>query len=163
MLRITVKNLGDHSASLARVKPGTRVVAEGPYGIFTATRTSSKRVVLIGGGVGIAPLRSILQEFTSDTEIDLIYRVVTEQELILKEEIDTLISGKRVLVHYLVGEPQEFAMRAEDLLKLVPDMALCDVYLCGPPGLARVVRHSIDVIGVPSAKFHYEAFAFGSN
>ena len=163
MLRITVKNLGDHSASLARVKPGTRVVAEGPYGIFTAARTSSKRVVLIGGGVGIAPLRSILQDFAPDTEIDLIYRVVTEQELILKEEINILISGKKVLVHYLVGEPQEFAMRPEDLLKLVPDMALCDVYLCGPPGLARVVRHSIDVIGVPRAKFHYEAFAFGSN
>jgi predicted ferric reductase len=163
MLRISVKNLGDHSAALSKVLPGTRVVAEGPYGIFTAARSSGNRVVLIGGGVGIAPLRSILQDFNPDTEIDLIYRVVTAQELILKKEIDSLIAGKRIRVHYLVGEPQEFQMRPEDLLKLVPDMALCNVYLCGPPGLARVVRHSIDAIGVPSSKFHYEAFAFGSD
>jgi predicted ferric reductase len=163
MLRITVKNLGDHSASLARVQAGTRVVAEGPYGIFTAIRSSGKRVVLIGGGVGIAPLRSILQEFTPDTQIDLIYRVVRDEELILKKEIDSLITGKQIRVHYLVGEPQQFQMRPEDLLKLVPDMALCNVYLCGPPGLARVVRHSIEALGVPNANFHYEAFAFGSN
>jgi predicted ferric reductase len=163
MLRITVKNLGDHSASLARVQAGTRVVAEGPYGIFTVIRSSGKRVVLIGGGVGIAPLRSILQEFTADTQIDLIYRVVRDEELILKKEIDSLITGKQIRVHYLVGEPQQFQMRPEDLLKLVPDMALCNVYLCGPPGLARVVRHSIEALGVPNANFHYEAFAFGSN
>ena len=163
MLRITVKNLGDHSSALANLKVGTRVVAEGPYGVFNAKRSYGKKVVLIGGGVGIAPIRAILEEFSPDIEIDLIYRVVTEQELILKNEIDSLISGKKAKVHYLVGDPLKFSMSSEELLKLVPHMAEADVYLCGPPGLARIVRHSVEAIGVPSNKFHHEVFCFGPN
>jgi len=163
MLRITVKNLGDHSSALANLKVGTRVVAEGPYGVFNAKRSYGKKVVLIGGGVGIAPIRAILEEFSPDIEIDLIYRVVTEQELILKNEIDSLISGKKAKVHYLVGDPLKFSMSSEELLKLVPHIAESDVYLCGPPGLARIVRHSVEAIGVPSNKFHHEVFCFGPN
>ena len=163
MFRITVKNLGDHSSALANLKVGTRVVAEGPYGIFNAKRSYGEKVVLIGGGVGIAPIRAILEEFSPDIEIDLIYRVVTEQELILKNEIDSLISGRKAKVHYLVGDPLKFSMSSEELLKLVPHMAEADVYLCGPPGLARIVRHSVEAIGVPSNKFHHEVFCFGPN
>jgi len=163
MLRITVKNLGDHSSALANLKVGTRVVAEGPYGIFNAKRAHGKKVVLIGGGVGIAPIRAILEDFSPDTEIDLIYRVVTAQELILRNEIESLVVGKMARVHYLVGDPLKFSMSSEELLKLVPHIAESDVYLCGPPGLARIVRHSIEAIGVPSKNFHHEVFAFGPN
>jgi hypothetical protein len=48
-LRITVKDLGDHSRSVAYLKPGTRVFVEGPYGAFTAGRATMKHIVLIGG------------------------------------------------------------------------------------------------------------------
>lgn len=47
-LRITVKDLGDHSRSLALLKPGTRVFVEGPYGAFTAGRSTRPHVVLVG-------------------------------------------------------------------------------------------------------------------
>jgi predicted ferric reductase len=163
MLRITVKNLGDHSSALAYLKVGTRVVAEGPYGVFNAKRSYGKRVVLIAGGVGVAPIRAVLEDFTSDTEIDLIYRVVTEEELILKKEIEFLVLGKDARIHYLIGDPTKFSMSSQELLKLVPHMAEADVYLCGPPGLARIVRHSVEAIGVPSNKFHHEVFCFGPN
>jgi ferredoxin-NADP reductase len=148
---------------LVNLKEGTRVVAEGPYGIFKANRSYGKKVVLIGGGVGIAPIRALLADFTPETEIDLIYRVVTESELILKDEIESLFFGKKAKIHYLVGDPLKFSMSPEELLTLVPDIANAEVYFCGPPGLARIVRHSIEVIGVPSNKFHHEIFAFGPN
>jgi len=163
MMRITVKSLGDHSAALAHLKPGVRVIAEGPYGVFKADRAFGKKIALIGGGVGITPLRAILQEFENDAEIDLIYRVLTTEELVLKSEIEALVKGRNIRVHYLVGPPAEFAMGSTDLLKLIPHLAECDVFLCGPPGLARIVRHSVESIGVPSSKFHHEAFAFGSD
>jgi predicted ferric reductase len=162
MFRITVKNLGDHSAALAQLKPGVRVVAEGPYGIFNADRAFGKKIVLIGGGVGITPLRAIMQEFDEDAQIDLIYRVLAEDELVLKDEIESLVYGRNIKVHYLVGAPADFPMAPKDLVALVPHLAECDVFLCGPPGLARIVRHSVEAIGVPSAKFHHEAFAFGA-
>jgi len=163
MVRITVKALGDHSSALAYLKPGVRVIAEGPYGVFKADRAFGKKIALIGGGVGITPLRAIMQEFESDAQIDLIYRVFAAEELVLKSEIEALVKGRNIRVHYLVGPPSEFPMASADLLKLIPHLAECDVFLCGPPGLARIVRHSVESIGVPSSKFHHEAFAFGSD
>ena len=56
LLRITVKDLGDHSAGLARLAPGTRVAIEGPYGAFTADTATTDRLLLIGAGVGTAPI-----------------------------------------------------------------------------------------------------------
>lgn len=163
MLRITVKNLGNHSAALANLRPGVRVIAEGPYGVFKADRAFGKRIVLIGGGIGISPLRAIMQGFDDDAQIDLIYRVVDETELVLKSEIDSIVQGRNIKVHYLIGSPSDFPMGPKDLLQLVPHLAQCDVFLCGPAGLARKIRHSVESAGVPSTKFHHEAFAFGTH
>ena len=54
VLRITVKDIGDHSRALSRLRPGTRVIAEGPYGAFTAG-PPGRGVLLLAGGVGITP------------------------------------------------------------------------------------------------------------
>ena len=54
-LRITVRNLGRGSAQLARLKSGTRVAIEGPYGLFSTAARSRDRVVMIGAGIGITP------------------------------------------------------------------------------------------------------------
>jgi len=163
MLRITVKNLGDHSASIRDLKAGTRVVAEGPYGVFSARRSVGDRVVLIGGGVGITPLRAIVEEFPDDAEIDFIYRAVADTDVILRKELDLIAPSKNLRLHYLVGEPDQHPMGPEDLLALVPHLAECDVYLCGPPGLIRIVRKSCEKAGVPKSRFHHEAFAFGAH
>ncbi|HEX8026077.1 MAG TPA: ferric reductase-like transmembrane domain-containing protein, partial [Candidatus Limnocylindrales bacterium] len=56
-LRITVKALGDDTRSLQRLAVGTRVLAEGPYGVLTGLRRRRRRILLIAGGIGIAPLR----------------------------------------------------------------------------------------------------------
>src|SRR3954454_19671466 len=60
-LRITVKTLGDHSAKLGRLRPGTRVVTEGPYGALTAARQRRRKALLIAGGVGVTHLRVLFQ------------------------------------------------------------------------------------------------------
>ena len=57
-MRITVKARGDHSGSLANLRPGTRIIAEGPYGAFTPVVTG-RRVLFIAGGVGITPIRAM--------------------------------------------------------------------------------------------------------
>jgi predicted ferric reductase len=160
MMRITVKNLGDHSWALSKLRPGTRVLAEGPYGILTASRAVGKKILLVGAGVGITPIRAIMKDFPKDAQIDLIYRVIHEEELILRKELDELDKEDRMRVHYLVGTPEKFPMAAKDLLALIPHIAECDVFVCGPPGLAKLVRHSVESLGVKSSKFHNEAFSF---
>jgi predicted ferric reductase len=60
-LRITIKELGDWSGSLARVPVGTRVFVEGPYGVLTGARRTRPKVLLVAGGIGITPLRALLE------------------------------------------------------------------------------------------------------
>ena len=161
-LRITVKELGDHSRAVSKLKSGTRVIAEGPYGILLAKRAVGKEILLIGGGVGITPLRALLEDFPDDAKIDLIYRTLKKDELALKSELDVLDIKQQISIHYLVGTPEEFPMTPKELKKLIPNISQCDVFVCGPPALAAIVRHSVESLGVPSSKFHIESFSFSS-
>src|SRR5437870_1306826 len=68
-LRITVKALGDHTARLASIRPGTRVLAEGPFGVFTAAAGRREKSLLIAGGIGITPIRALLAELRGDSAV----------------------------------------------------------------------------------------------
>jgi predicted ferric reductase len=161
-VRITVKDLGDHSRSLALLRPGTRVFVEGPYGAFTAGRASSPHVVLVGGGVGITPIRAIIEEFKNGVQMDVIFRASKEEDLVLREELDYLAANSdgTIRVHYLVGPRKNHPMDARALTKLVPSFADADVYICGPTPLVESVRKAAQDVGVPIDKFHDEAFAY---
>jgi len=163
-LRITVKDLGDHSRSLAFLRPGTRVFVEGPYGAFTAGRSTSPHVVLIGGGVGITPVRALMDEFNGGAQIDVIFRASREEDLVLKAEMDYLAdrSGGSMRIHYLVGSREDHPMDAKALKALVPTFADSDIYICGPAPLVSAVRKAAEDLGVPKNRFHDEAFAFHS-
>jgi predicted ferric reductase len=161
-VRITVKDLGDHSRSLALLRPGTRVFVEGPYGAFTAGRASSPHVVLVGGGVGITPIRAIIEEFKNGVQMDVIFRASKEEDLVLREELDYLAANSdgTIRVHYLLGPRKNHPMDARSLTKLVPSFADADVYICGPTPLVESVRKAAQDVGVPKDKFHDEAFGY---
>jgi predicted ferric reductase len=161
-VRITVKDLGDHSRSLALLRPGTRVFVEGPYGAFTAGRASSPHVVLVGGGVGITPIRAIIEEFKNGVQMDVIFRASKEEDLVLREELDYLAANSdgTIRVHYLVGPRKNHPMDARALTKLVPSFADSDIYICGPTPLVESVRKAAQDVGVPKDKFHDEAFGY---
>ena len=164
-LRITVKDLGDHSRDLINLKAGTRVFMEGPYGAFTANRATRKHVVLVAGGVGITPIRAIAEEFGDSVRIDILYRVSKESELVLRKELDYMAdrSAGSIKVHYLVGSRNQHPMSANYIQKYVPYFADSDVYVCGPEGMVDAVRNAAKQVGVPKNRFHDEAFAFHSS
>jgi ferredoxin-NADP reductase len=161
-VRITVKGLGDHSRSWALLHAGTRVFVEGPYGAFTAGRSSSAHVVLVGGGVGITPIRAIIEEFKNGVQMDVIFRASKEEDLVLREELDYLAANSdgTIRVHYLVGPRKNHPMDARALTKLVPSFADSDIYICGPTPLVESVRKAAQDVGVPKDKFHDEAFGY---
>jgi ferredoxin-NADP reductase len=150
-LRVTVKDLGDHSRSVAFLKRGTRVFVEGPYGAFTAGRATRPHIVLIGGGVGITPIRALMDEFKNGVQLDVIYRASREEDLVLKSELDYLAdnSGGLTRVHYLVGSRREHPMDAAALKALVPRVADSDIYICGPGPLVETVKQAVADLGVP--------------
>ena len=161
-LRITIKDLGDHSRATRYIKKGTRVFVEGPYGAFTAGRATQPHVVMVGGGVGITPIRALMDEFKNGVQMDVFYRVSRAEELILKDELDYLVaqSNGSARVHYMVGSRKEFPMDADFIKSYAPRVADSDIYICGPEALVETVRKAAEELGVPKNRFHDEDFAF---
>jgi ferredoxin-NADP reductase len=161
-LRITIKDLGDHSRATRHIKKGTRVFVEGPYGAFTAGRATQPHLVMIGGGVGITPIRALMDEFKNGVQMDVFYRVSKPEELILKDELDYLVaqSNGSTRVHYMVGSRKQFPMDADFIKSYAPRVADSDIYICGPEALVETVRKAAEELGVPKNRFHDEDFAF---
>ena len=161
-LRITIKDLGDHSRATRHIKPGTRVFVEGPYGAFTAGRATQPHLVMIGGGVGITPIRALMEEFKNGVQMDVFYRVSRKEELILTDELDYLEKNANgsIRIHYLVGSRKDYPMDAEFIKAYAPRAADSDFYICGPEALVETVRKAAADLGVPKNRFHDEDFAF---
>ena len=160
LLRITVKDLGDHSAGLARVAPGTRVAIEGPYGTFTADTATSDRALLIGAGVGTAPILALLQELPPQADVVVLLRGTTRADLVLRDEVAEEVRRRGGRLAELVGSRDQVRLDAEALGGLVPDLGRREVYLCGPDALAHRLASELVRAGVPEPRIHFESFSF---
>jgi predicted ferric reductase len=164
-LRFTVKALGDDSARVKDVEVGTRVFLEGPYGNLTGASRTRPRVTLIAGGIGISPLRALLESLAAKPgELTLLYRASAASDLVFREELDLLAAHRGARVHYLVGRrgidvPAD-PFNAATIARFVPDIADQDVFLCGPVDLMRRSEAALRELGVPGAQVHAERFAY---
>lgn len=166
VLRITVKDAGDHSAGLAHLHPGTPVLAEGPFGHFTLDRRVRSRLLLIAGGAGIGPVRALAEELALRSprrRVDavLLYRAGQEGDLVLRHELDRLASRTGMRVTYLVGHRAELGrdpLSPTSIGALVPDVRSRDVYVCGPPGMTHNVLRAMRELRVPVRQLHSENF-----
>lgn len=158
LLRITVKALGDHSAAVPLLRPGTRVWAEGPYGALTADRQTTHRSLLIAGGVGVTPLRALFETLPGD--VTLLYRARTNEDLALGGELEAVARWRGGKVLYALNGPQGRRpdLTADALRAAVPDLDSHDVYLCGPHGFAQDLYAELRGAGVPDRRIHHESF-----
>jgi predicted ferric reductase len=162
-LRITVKELGDGSRAVQGVSIGTRVFLEGPYGVLTGARRTRPRVLLVAGGIGIAPLRALLEALPANRgDLTLLYRVRDARDIVFRNELETLARTRGAQVHFLIGRRGGAAdpLDAAALERLVPDVRERDVYLCGPVSMMRHVEDSLRRLGLPDRQVHAERFAY---
>ncbi|MDF2443276.1 MAG: hypothetical protein JWR01_1479, partial [Subtercola sp.] len=161
-LRLTVKAAGDGTHLLQTLRPGTRVLAEGPYGAMTERRRTRHGILLIAGGVGITPMRTLFESLTVTGPMTLIYRASTPADLLFREELEHIARSRRAELIYLVGRSSDpgNAITAENLTRLVADIRERDVYLCAAPGLSSATRGALAGAGVPPRRIHQEEFAF---
>jgi predicted ferric reductase len=159
-LRITIKGLGDHSRAVRRLRPGTRVAIEGPYGAFTSHASSSPAVLLIGAGVGATPLRAMLEDLPARTDVVVILRASTVDDLIHRREFAELVHRRGGRLHEVVGSRHRVRFDARTLRRAVPDIARRDVYVCGPGEFSSAVAELAWELRVPGEQVHIEAFEF---
>jgi predicted ferric reductase len=161
-LRLTAKAVGSTSAGLRSVPVGTRVFVEGPYGAFTTIHRSREATALIAGGVGITPVRALLEELSGP--VTLLYRVHAWPDAVLLRELQDLARARGAELHVLTGrtgagDPPTMPFEPRNLAALVPDIADRDVYVCGPPAMTSAVLRSLRALGVPKRQIHAERFA----
>jgi predicted ferric reductase len=158
-LRLTAKAVGSASAGLRHVPVGSRAFVEGPYGAFTSLHRTRPGALLIAGGVGITPVRALLEEEAAD-DIVVLYRVRSEEDAVLGDEVRTLVGDLGGRLHLLTGRTGEGAppFDPENLRALVPDVAERDVYVCGPPAMTTAVLTSLRALKVPPRQVHAERF-----
>ncbi|MEU4466634.1 ferredoxin reductase family protein [Streptomyces sp. NPDC024017] len=156
-LRLTAKRAGDGSAALRHLKVGTRVFAEGPYGAFTTLHRTRPDALLIAGGVGVTPIRALLEELHGHAVV--IYRVATDRDAVLHDELRDLALARGAELHLVTGPPVPDRLAPQELARLVPDIAERDVYLCGPPPMMNTVLGSLRELGVPRSQTHFERFS----
>jgi predicted ferric reductase len=159
-IRVTVKDLGDHSSSLRSIPVGTRVAIEGPYGAFTTAARVRQHALLVGAGVGTTPLRAMLEELPAGVHVVCILRASTPEELVLADEIQAIVDGRGGHVYRLVGSRSQWPLDARQLQQLVPDVAHRDVFVCGPEGFMQSLLHAARGAGVPPRQLHHEDYAF---
>jgi predicted ferric reductase len=158
-LRLTVKAVGDHSAALARLRPGTPVAVEGPYGAFTRHAQQRPRVLLVAAGIGVTALRSLLEDLPRGSAPVVIWRAARAEDLVLRGEVSELVKHRRGRLHELVGSRERGLLDERSLRQLVPDLDQRDVFVCGPEGFVADFANVARNLGVPEEFIHHEAFA----
>jgi predicted ferric reductase len=169
LLRITVKDLGDGSGLVPRLRPGTRVLVEGPYGALTEVRRTRSRVTMLASGIGITPLRALLEALPYQPgHATLVYRARDAEDFAFRAELDRLSAYRGIRLVYLPGPraaddswaPARYGRDDQLLHRIVPDLAKHDVFICGPEPWMAAAARAARALGVPEDQLHMESFAW---
>ncbi|MDO8515975.1 MAG: ferredoxin reductase family protein [bacterium] len=163
-IRITVKNVGDFTARVPVLEPGTKVLIDGPYGTFTEARAKQNKILFLAGGIGITPIRAMLESLHGAKDAALIYGSRTERDVVFASELDRLVAQYHFPVHHVMSEEAAYAgekgrIHVERIARLVPDFKERDIYICGPKPMLDMLRKELHAAGVPRANIHFERFA----
>lgn len=150
----------------------TRVAVDGPHGSFVVPPEASP-VILIAGGVGIAPLLGILEEAAARRDARpyrLLYAVRKQRGLVLTGRLRELQSPLDLSICYLVDEEPRQAdceagpLQPSDIKRLVgkTDPSRAAALICGPPHMMEIAADALLDAGVPPTSILYERFDYGA-
>ena len=153
----------------ARVQEGDLLECAGPSGSFIFTGRECRCILLIGGGVGITPLMSVLRYLTDRAwpgDIFLIYGCKSPRDIIFREELEYLRRrhpNLRVVVTVSHPEGTDWkgptGMITRELIsRSVSDLASRYVHLCGPVPMMEAAKKILAELGVPQERVKTEAF-----
>jgi len=164
-ISFVIKELGDFTRSLDQIKIGDRAYLDGPFGHLTVDGRNEPGIALIAGGVGVAPLLSILRDLrnTNDPrEVKLIYGNKREEQIVYRDELTDQD------VTYVLSEPparwkgESGLIDARILDSMFSDTQYKDwlFVLCGPPIMMDIIEEHLISRGTPSSQILSERFNY---
>ena len=172
-LDFTIKIYGIYTQRLTNeLSIGDCMDMQGPYGAFTINEDSMRSVVLLAGGVGIAPFRSMIKDQTSrdnSIPITLLYSNKTQKDFPYRQELDTIGReyANRFRVIYTITDPLSIPQEwigergrfvAPTIARYVQPLEDKTFLVCGPPGFVEEMVEQIKTLGVDQKKIKIEKF-----
>jgi predicted ferric reductase len=164
--RFSIKNCGDFTSKISQIQPGTKLVIDGPLGMFVDEIAERDKFLLIAGGIGITPLLAMLKSLAwKHKDVALLYGARTDKDLVFKREIEDVVRQyENISVHYILSEETaeyEYGyIDSDKITRLVPDYQSREIFLCGPPLMMESVNNNLKSIGFSQEYIHYEKFSF---
>jgi predicted ferric reductase len=170
-LAISARVLGDGTRRLTALRPGTRVLFEGPFGRMTGGERQGGKLLMIGAGAGVTPLVSLLEsEPYADGEATLIVRDTAPGDALRSAAITELVQTRGLRYARLDGTrstgasawlPASHAQWSGDELirYLAPDLEDYDAYVCGPEPWMHSLTRDLRSAGLPADRIHTERFS----
>lgn len=144
---------------LANLEVGDKVLFRGPKGAMKYRRGLCRRIGMIAGGTGITPMyqliRAICEDERDTTEISLIYANRTEEEILLREELEAFTRKyKNLKIWYMLDHPSEdwaygkgYVTRQVMAERLPGPATDTKIMLCGPPGMINASKKALVDLG----------------
>lgn len=164
----SIKESGDFTSTIGTVQPGTRVYLDGPYGVFSYERNEGPRFVFIAGGVGIAPMLSMLRTLADRGDRRpclLLYGNERHDEVAHVDDLDDLGRRLDLTVVHVVNHPPDGWEGEAGLIDggvldrhLGPDPTRARYFICGPPQMMDAVIDALEHHGVPLGHVDLERF-----
>jgi predicted ferric reductase len=158
-IRFTIKIKGDATTKLKLLMVGQKVVVEGPYGAIVKSQIGNSPTLLIAGGVGIAPIRALLEDFTPANKPHVIFRVKTPEDIVHLAELEELCARNDGTIEIISGPTRKLStppFSPENLLKTIPNLTYRQAILCGPESMIISGVRGLIKAGVPFESIHYE-------
>ena len=165
---------GKASSYIFDLKPGDKVTISGPYGEFFIKDTK-REMVYIGGGAGMAPMRSHLFHLfhtlkTRDRKVSYWYGARSKREMFYTEDFENIQKNfDNFSYHVALSEPLPednwtgptgfiHQVVLNEYLKNHPEPEEIEYYLCGPPMMIAAVQNMLDNLGVPEEMIAFDSF-----
>lgn len=164
---------GKMSSFIFNLKPGDEVEISGPFGEFFARETKNE-MVFIGGGAGMAPMRShIFDQFRrlhTDRKVSFWYGARSLREAFYVEDFDSIAAeNPNFTWHMAMSDPQPednwtgytgfiHQVLHDNYLKDHPAPEDIEYYICGPPMMNQAVFKMLDSLGVEPENIMYDDF-----
>jgi predicted ferric reductase len=167
-IELTIKARGDFTRTISALKPGTRAYVEGPHGVFSPDRNEGPGFVLVGGGVGITPLVSIVRTMADreDPRPCLLFYASKDWDgVTFREELESLRGKMKLDIVWVLEvapdgwEGEKGRIDAALLRRHLPKrFERLQYFVCGPSGMMDAMETALASIGVAPERVHTERF-----